>query len=76
MLNFITWNVEPAIFHIGSLEIRYYGLLWALSFYLSYTIVQKLIKKEGLDEKLMDPFFYAILINDFSFILKDKDIHG
>lgn len=62
MLNFITWNVEPAIFHIGSLEIRYYGLFWALSFYLSYTIVQKLIKKEGLEDKLMDPFFYAILL--------------
>ena len=62
MLSFITWDWDPTFFSIGSLEIRYYGLCWALSFYLSYVIVKKMVVREGVDEKLMDAFLYAILI--------------
>ena len=62
MLSFITWDWDPTFFSIGSLEIRYYGLCWALSFYIAYVIVKKMIVQEGMDEKLMVAFLYAILI--------------
>ena len=53
-LNYITWNVNPEIFHIGSLSIRWYGMLFALSFLLGYIIMQKFFKKENLSIELLD----------------------
>ena len=32
MLDFITWTADPAIFTIGSREIRWYGLAFAIGF--------------------------------------------
>lgn len=32
MLDFITWTADPAIFSIGSREIRWYGLAFAIGF--------------------------------------------
>ncbi|MFT6716930.1 MAG: phosphatidylglycerol:prolipoprotein diacylglycerol transferase [Saprospiraceae bacterium] len=62
MLNFLTWDMDPAIFSIGSLEIRYYGLLWASSFWLGYLLIKKMYLKEGIKEALLDPLLYAVLI--------------
>ncbi|MFT6746794.1 MAG: phosphatidylglycerol:prolipoprotein diacylglycerol transferase [Glaciecola sp.] len=62
MLNFISWDMDPAIFSIGSLEIRYYGLMWASSFWLGYILLKKIYIKEGVKETLMDPLLYASLI--------------
>ena len=50
----INWNVNPEIFRIGSFAIRYYGVLWALSFYLGYLIFDRFVKKEGLPEGFLD----------------------
>ncbi|RLD61256.1 MAG: prolipoprotein diacylglyceryl transferase [Bacteroidetes bacterium] len=54
LLNYITWNVNPEIFHIGSLSIRWYGLLFAMSFLFGYIIMQKFFKKENLSIELLD----------------------
>lgn len=32
----LVWNVDPVLFQLGSFQIRYYGLLFALGFYLGY----------------------------------------
>ena len=61
MLNFITWDVDPALFRIGEFEIRYYGLFWAMSFWLGYNIVNAKFKREQLSEKLLDPLLYSVL---------------
>lgn len=50
----IHWNVNPEIFRIGSFAIRYYGVLWALSFYLGYLIFDRFVKKEALPEGFLD----------------------
>ncbi|RPH29416.1 MAG: prolipoprotein diacylglyceryl transferase [Bacteroidales bacterium] len=50
----INWNVNPEIFRIGGLAIRYYGVLWALSFYLGYLIFDRFVKREGLPEGFLD----------------------
>ena len=54
LLNYITWNVNPEIFHIGSLSVRWYGVLFALSFLFGYLIMQKFFKKENLSIELLD----------------------
>ncbi len=54
LLNYITWNVDPDIVHLGPLTIRYYGLLFAASFFFGYIIMQKIFKREGLTIELLD----------------------
>ncbi len=55
MLQFITWDPSPEIFRIGSIAaVRWYGLLFAISFFFGYLILQKIFKKEGVPIKLLD----------------------
>lgn len=61
-LNAIVWNVDPEIFKLGSLSVRWYGLLWALGIWLTLIVVQKIFKKEGISEKWLDKLFtYTVL---------------
>ncbi len=54
LLNYINWNVDPEIVGFWGLSIRYYGLLFASSFFFGYIIMQKMFKKEGLTIELLD----------------------
>ena len=54
MLDFITWTPDPAIFSIGSREIRWYGLAFAIGFLIGYKIVEKMWKREKLNPALID----------------------
>ncbi len=50
----VIWNIDPEIFSLGPLSIRYYGLLWALSFVFGYLIFNWFVKREGLPEGFLD----------------------
>ncbi|MCQ2283461.1 MAG: prolipoprotein diacylglyceryl transferase [Bacteroidales bacterium] len=50
----VTWKVDPIAFHIGSLEIRWYGILLATGFLLAYYTLQQIFKTEKLSQKLLD----------------------
>lgn len=54
ILNFIVWDVDPEIFHLGSLTIRWYGLLFALGFVFGYIIMGDMFKREKIAPKLLD----------------------
>lgn len=54
MLSYITWTADPAIFSIGSREIRWYGLMFAIGFLIGYKIVEKMWKKEDLPTPWID----------------------
>ena len=66
ILEYITWEVDPEIFRIGSFAIRWYGLFFALSFLLGYLIFQKFFKKEGVSIEVLDKLviymFFGTLI--------------
>ena len=53
-LGFVAWKVNPVAFHLGSLEVRWYGILLALGFLLAYYTLQKIFKTEGLSQKQLD----------------------
>jgi prolipoprotein diacylglyceryl transferase len=62
MLNFITWTADPAIFSIGSREIRWYGLAFAVGFFIGYMIVARMWKKEKLTPAWIDSLLmYTVL---------------
>lgn len=50
----ITWKVNPVAFHIGSVEVRWYGILLALGFLLAYYTLERIFKTEHLSQKLLD----------------------
>lgn len=58
----ITWDVDPIIFKIGPLAVRWYSLLFVAGFPLGYWLFEGFYKREGLDTKLLEPLLYALLI--------------
>ena len=58
----IHWNVDPEIFHLGGLSVRWYGLLFISGFILGWYIFKWFFKREGLPESLLDPLLYTLLI--------------
>ncbi len=54
MLSYITWNVNPEIFRIGSFSIRWYGLLFASAFIFAYLVLARMFKKEKVPIELLD----------------------
>ncbi|MFN8240728.1 MAG: prolipoprotein diacylglyceryl transferase [Bacteroidales bacterium] len=50
----IPWNPDPEIFKIGSIAVRWYGLLFASGFLFGYIIMRKMFLNEGLTEALLD----------------------
>ena len=62
LLNYIVWDVHPEIFPDSGINIRWYGLLWALGIWATLLIVQKLFKHEKISEKWLDKLFiYTVL---------------
>ena len=59
----ILWNVDPVAFSIFGLEIRYYGIFWALAFIAGIYFFTNFVRREKLPEKLVDSlFWYATIL--------------
>lgn len=59
---FINWDIDPILFSLGSIEVRYYGLLWAIGLGISAVMFSDMIKREGYSEKTYDSiFWYGVL---------------
>jgi prolipoprotein diacylglyceryl transferase len=54
MLIKIVWDVSPFIFQIGDFGIRWYSLLFGLSFVFGYLILQKIFQREGIEIEVLD----------------------
>ena len=50
MLSFIIWDVDPMLVD-SFVKIRWYGLMFALGFWIGYNIVDKMFRREGAPEK-------------------------
>lgn len=58
----IHWNINPAIFHLGGFELRWYSILFVSGFIIGWFIFKKFFRREGIPEKLLDPLLYTLLI--------------
>jgi len=60
MLDYIIWNVSPEI--IDGFRVRWYGLFFALGFFVSYSILNKIFLREGLKQKEIDNFTFLVFV--------------
>ena len=58
ILDFITWNVDPVLFHFGDGGIRWYGLLWAIGLYACWAVNEKMYKHENCPKEWPDLLFF------------------
>jgi len=54
MIEFIIWNGSPELFSIGPFALRWYGLLFALSFLVTQQILYYIHKEEGKPQRDVD----------------------
>ena len=58
----VVWDVDPVFFSIGSFEIRYYGVMWALAILIGAKFFDNFCKREGLPQRVSESVFvYATL---------------
>jgi len=62
ILNSINWNVDPEIFSLGPIHVRYYGLFFAIGFMLGYYIIERMFKAEGHKQEWLDKLFMYVVI--------------
>ena len=63
LLNFITWDVDPVLFSLGPLQVRWYGLLWAVGFFIGYFIMRRIYRKEKMTDDSLDKLLIYMLLS-------------
>lgn len=58
----IYWNVSPIMFKLGGIEVRWYGVLFALAFVVSYILMKKVFTKEKVPPYYLDKLAIYIFI--------------
>ena len=62
ILSQITWDIGPSLLEIGSFQIRAYSVFFALGFILSYIIIKRYYKAEGVPVSELDSLtIYVVL---------------
>ena len=61
MLNAITWTVNPNLID-GAVTVRWYGLMFAIGFYVGYEIVSRIFKHEGAPERWLGSLFIYVVV--------------
>ncbi len=56
------WDVDPILISFGSLEVRWYGFLFALNFLVGLKIMDWVYKKEGKDPKDLDNLMIYMIV--------------
>ena len=53
----IVWNFDPVLLSIGTFDIRYYGLMWALAILIGAWFFDNFCKREGLSQEVSGSIF-------------------
>lgn len=65
MLNnllYIVWDFDPVMFSIGGFELRYYGLMWAITFLVGERFFSTFAKREGFGNEIVETGFLWIVL--------------
>ena len=59
---YIVWDFDPVMFSIGGFELRYYGLMWAITFLLGERFFSTFAKREGFGNEIVETGFIWIVL--------------
>lgn len=62
ILDFINWDISPEIFSLGPITVRWYGLLFASSFFFGYLIMKKIFDREKMSIEKLDQLSIYMLV--------------
>ncbi|HKK61160.1 MAG TPA: prolipoprotein diacylglyceryl transferase [Bacteroidales bacterium] len=62
ILDYITWDIDPEIFSLGKLSIRWYGLMFAMAFLSGYIVFTRYLKSNRLDAEMLDQLLIYIAV--------------
>ena len=58
----VHWHVDPVLFQVGPVQVRWYSLLFISGFILGWFIFKYYCRREKITEKMLDPLLYTLLI--------------
>lgn len=61
MLDYIVWNVNPELI-TWPVTIRWYGLMFAIGFWLGFNVVARMFKREGAPERWMGSLLIYVAV--------------
>lgn len=56
------WNIDPVLLHLGPVEIRYYGVFFALGLFLAYQVIRKCVQIKKLSLETLDTLAVYLII--------------
>ena len=56
------WSIDPNIFHYGAIQLRWYGVLFVLSFFIGLEIMKWVYRREGKDPAVLDNFLLYVIV--------------
>lgn len=62
MLSYITWTLRPDIFFLGNWEVRWYGLFFAIAFYVGLLMMTRMFAREQVKPGWVDSLFVYIIV--------------
>lgn len=54
---YVVWDFNPVLFTVGSIDIRYYGLMWALAIFIGAKFFDNFCKREQLSASVSESIF-------------------
>lgn len=61
----VVWNWDPTLIMLGNVDIRWYGLMWAVAILAAERICHYTFKREGLPPKTLESAFMWIVLGTF-----------
>ena len=59
-LGIVIWDWDPTFFSVGSVTVRYYGILFAIALAVGYMTLRWRYKDEGEDPESASNFAFAV----------------
>ncbi|MFR9602243.1 MAG: prolipoprotein diacylglyceryl transferase [Rikenellaceae bacterium] len=53
----VEWDFDPVLLTLGGLEIRYYGVMWALAIFIGAKFFDNFCSREGLKKEISESIF-------------------